>query len=1016
MATDSRDILLDLFPDNGAFEISAADLRTFVNTVYDEKVGTNKVIDNTNSNSATDVLSANQGKLLSERITNNTNEFPQIKTDIADLQTNLTNTNTSVNTNSQNIGQNTANIVINTQKITNLETSVSGIDNEIVNIKNDITQHNTRITNNETEINSTKSSLVVLNTQLNDTTAQVNLNKHNISINADQINSNKQRIYQLEQQQDLSGDVQQLQVDVQNLKQEDIQINQELTNTNNEVTTIKTDVSDLKVKVNTNTLDISAIKQETPQIETNKNDIITIKNNINTIETNVNSNRIKSEANELNISTLNTNMSTLQTEVTDLSTKVDTYDQRIQTLDTRVSDNTQDITSNRSSITSLTSEVTNMRADLNQNITAVSNNAQNIQTNVTDIANLRLSLNGKVTSGQAKDDSSFNGVKFLYLYDDNTIGNNFSLKFDKAGGSISGDVAIGGDLSVTGSVQGILNVDGVLNSNVKTSTPELITDKVITKSFYLDGGRGTQEIYLEYDGINYDSKIVFSPSSNSKLTYIYDINGVPKTEPIYTPSNLPTFLKPDGSVELDSNYVPTTDNQLTSKIYVDSAITTRLDVVTDGLMSKTEYASLTQAGTVKNAEKVNGYTVETDVPASIFNDIQTALTVLTTRTDTNANDIANNTNIMLKKDGSVPLDVNYAPLGDNDITTVKWVRDEITSFVGGGSTDIMLKSGFATLDPDNGYVDKAKQADHATSATSAESIINNSGTFTIESSVPAGAVFTDSWDETRVQSIETGLQEKVSKTGDTMSGNLTLQSGGDTTKGQFIAEEKVSTKIIQLDYLVGNIPNGGKIWYDRTTNTYKVNPNGVTYDIIHSGSDVFIKKDGSTLLDSAYTPSSDQQVATKKYVDDVANGGTTPTAEKEVEISLTTSEILALDSATVKQNVIYIASDTRIPYIVTDVNTTPLTFSPLIENFTESEWIKTYSTKQDIENDATNLRNDRIYVALDTKTPYVIDTTAGTNPTTLKSLYTPQSDWNATSGEAAILNKPDFSTITCGTF
>ena len=67
--SNSKDTILGLFPDNVNNEIKAADLRTFVTSVFDEEVDTNEIQDNLISTSTDKPLSAYQGNILNTRIT-----------------------------------------------------------------------------------------------------------------------------------------------------------------------------------------------------------------------------------------------------------------------------------------------------------------------------------------------------------------------------------------------------------------------------------------------------------------------------------------------------------------------------------------------------------------------------------------------------------------------------------------------------------------------------------------------------------------------------------------------------------------------------------------------------------------------------------------------------------------------------------------------------------------------------------------------------------------------------------
>jgi len=60
----SQEILLDTFRDNNSMLISAADMRELINALYAENVSIEAIIDNLLSIEATEVLSANQGRIL----------------------------------------------------------------------------------------------------------------------------------------------------------------------------------------------------------------------------------------------------------------------------------------------------------------------------------------------------------------------------------------------------------------------------------------------------------------------------------------------------------------------------------------------------------------------------------------------------------------------------------------------------------------------------------------------------------------------------------------------------------------------------------------------------------------------------------------------------------------------------------------------------------------------------------------------------------------------------------------
>ena len=65
---DSKQILLETFQDNNAHLITAADMRQFVTSVYDEKVTTEGVVNNLASVDPVEVLAAPQGNAINQRL------------------------------------------------------------------------------------------------------------------------------------------------------------------------------------------------------------------------------------------------------------------------------------------------------------------------------------------------------------------------------------------------------------------------------------------------------------------------------------------------------------------------------------------------------------------------------------------------------------------------------------------------------------------------------------------------------------------------------------------------------------------------------------------------------------------------------------------------------------------------------------------------------------------------------------------------------------------------------------
>lgn len=85
---DSRLSLLDTFRDNNSQAITAADMRTLINSIYDEKISIEVIIDNLLSIDATKILSANQGRILKELIDSLSDTLsPQVTQNADDIST-----------------------------------------------------------------------------------------------------------------------------------------------------------------------------------------------------------------------------------------------------------------------------------------------------------------------------------------------------------------------------------------------------------------------------------------------------------------------------------------------------------------------------------------------------------------------------------------------------------------------------------------------------------------------------------------------------------------------------------------------------------------------------------------------------------------------------------------------------------------------------------------------------------------------------------------------------------------
>jgi len=214
---NSKQYILSLFPDNNNNEISAADMRIFVNAIFDEEVDTTAIIDNLFSTDGQVPLSANQGRIVDGKIT-------IVEADVSGKENSLglgsVNQVLTIDLNSNKVWQTPTsytevvvydgldsvsstlalsanqgrvlnsfiktsdiNISANTQKIENniikIDDNSSAISTNIDNISG----HDTRITNNRDDIQ-------ILASQQIDNTNNIDINKDDILFNKDNIDIN----------------------------------------------------------------------------------------------------------------------------------------------------------------------------------------------------------------------------------------------------------------------------------------------------------------------------------------------------------------------------------------------------------------------------------------------------------------------------------------------------------------------------------------------------------------------------------------------------------------------------------------------------------------------------------------------------------------------------------------------------------------------------------------------------------------------------------------------------------
>lgn len=169
------------------------------------------------------------------------------------------------------------------------------------------------------------------------------------------------------------------------------------------------------------------------------------------------------------------------------------------------------------------------------------------------------------------------------------------------------------------------------------------------------------------------------------------------TTVIATKANSADVLDKDGSVELNSNYIPTSDYDIATKKYVDDS-TNQIATNTANISSNTSSIATkaSSADVLKKDGSVNldsGYNPVHNLSIATkgyVDDVKTLTLSNQTAISNNTTAIttkANSTDV-LKKDGSISLNSGYAPNLSLDIATKKYVDDTVSGISGGsGASD-----------------------------------------------------------------------------------------------------------------------------------------------------------------------------------------------------------------------------------------------------------------------------------------------------------------------------------------
>jgi len=398
---NSKQYILSLFPDNNNNEITAADVRIFVNAIFDEEIDIVDIIDNLFSTNGQVPLSANQGRILDDKISANTvlintkednlglgsrdqvlsidlnnnkvwRTIPNVtETIVYDgldsvssshalagnqgriLDDKITNTKTDISSNTSLISINTADIIINSDRITVTEADIITIGDATTVNDNRINTNLNNININSNDITVLEAHIPRLDSEITDLDANIVANAALISGNATAIDSNTTLI----------------------------------TNLTSRVGVNEANIADLQVKVGV--ADIPAMQS---QLDLNTANIITNSNGISSNITQISLNSAAISTNATSIGVISTNTNTNTTNINTNTAGIAANGVRIAATESDIIANKVITDTNTLNIVSNLAKIENNESDIQANLVKINDNENITTQNTTDIYNNKLDI------------------------------------------------------------------------------------------------------------------------------------------------------------------------------------------------------------------------------------------------------------------------------------------------------------------------------------------------------------------------------------------------------------------------------------------------------------------------------------------------------------------------------------------------------------------------------------------------------------------------------------------------
>ena len=373
---DSRQIILDLFPDNAAQEITAGDIRQFIQAIYQEKISIYDIIDDLQTADGTKPLSANMGLELADRITPlefqssidrtkiDTNEVDIqkltddqliIEGDIKDVQKRVGTLDQNVQTNQTEIAKIKNTTILNTNEISRIGQSLFNVDNTVNQFTQSILDNTSDISNIKVYNQNHKKDYDALSTKTNQTDAELKKVEKDITKNANNIQQHQRRIKDLED--------------------DDVLFSAEFGQ-------VKTQTTAQQIEIDKNS---KAIRDGQPQVNQNKIDVEVAGNKVTNLEIKTSNHENRIVSIEANTTTLEPRVISLERDVAQGFASVASNSKQISELQstaqkffTSVIKNANNIGDNIKSINVLSSRMSGYNHNISKNVTSIANNKNRI--------------------------------------------------------------------------------------------------------------------------------------------------------------------------------------------------------------------------------------------------------------------------------------------------------------------------------------------------------------------------------------------------------------------------------------------------------------------------------------------------------------------------------------------------------------------------------------------------------------------------------------------------------------